>query len=393
MKLANIAPTSIPSRRANSLQVMKMTQAFANLGHDVHLVIPDDGKEIEVGDRSWDTLAHHYGLSTEFQMEWLPANPRLRKYDYAWYAVRRAREWDAEIIYTRLPQAAAFAAMQGVNTILEVHDCPQGSIGPLLFRLFLRGSGAKRLILISNPLAADLEDRFGSIIRPPFMQVNPDGVDLERYTDLPEPEESRRRLSSDISLQGDKLGVQFFPERFTAGYTGHLYPGRGISLLLEIAEQLPQVNFLIVGGEPKDVNIVREKVVENNLQNVILTGFIPNTELPLYQSACDVLMMPYQQQVSASSGGNIAKYLSPMKLFEYLACGRAICASDLPVFREVLSAENAILLPPNEASSWVSAVRKLIKDPSMREDIAASAKRAASGYTWEKRASRILAGV
>ena len=82
-----------------------------------------------------------------------------------------------------------------------------------------------------------------------------------------------------------------------------------------------------------------------------------------------------------------------MKLFEYLACGRAICASDLAVFRDVLSAENAILLPPNEANSWVSALRKLIKDPAMREDLAANAKKAASEFTWEKRASKILAGV
>jgi glycosyltransferase involved in cell wall biosynthesis len=104
-------------------------------------------------------------------------------------------------------------------------------------------------------------------------------------------------------------------------------------------------------------------------------------------------MMPYQQQVSASSGGNIAKYLSPMKLFEYLACGRAICTSDLPVFRDILSTGNAILLPPDEPNTWVSAMRKLIEDPSLREDLGASAKVTASGYTWEKRANNILAGV
>jgi glycosyltransferase involved in cell wall biosynthesis len=393
MKLAIIAPTSIPSRRANTLQVMKMSQAFANLGHEVNLIIPDEVEELEDGVRNWDSLAHHYGLSTEFEMEWLPVNPRLRKYDFAWYAVNRARTWEADIIYTRLPPAAAFAATWGLSTILEVHDRPQGKSGPLLFQSFLRGRGAKRLILISSPLAADLQDKFGSRIRSPFMQVNPDGVDLERYSDLPEPDESRRRLSAAIGLKGDEFGAKFFPERFTAGYTGHLYPGRGISLLLEIAGHLPQVNFLIVGGEPKDVAQVHEEVMENNLKNVVLTGFIPNSDLPMYQAACNVLMMPYQQQVSASSGGNIAKYLSPMKLFEYLACGRVICASDLPVFRDVLSAENAILLPPGEASSWVSALLELIKDPSLREDLAANAKKAASEYTWEKRASTILAGV
>lgn len=393
MKLAIFAPTSMPSRRANTLQVMKMSQAFAKLGHDVRLAIPEGDRELEVGDRSWDSLAHHYGLSVQFQIEWLPANPGLRKYDYAWRAVRWARGWGAEIIYTRLPQAAAISAWQRINTILEVHDFPQGNFGPLILRIFLEGSGAKRLIVISSPLAADLRDRFGSHIQTPFMQISPDGVDLERYADLPEPEESRRRLIVEDNQQDDKFSSQFLPERFTVGYTGHLYPGRGVKLIIKIAGQMPQVNFLIAGGEPSDVAKVDEMAREKNLENVFLTGFVSNSELPLYQSACDVLLMPYQRQVSASSGGDIAKYLSPMKLFEYLACGRAICASDLPVFRDVLSAENALLLPPDEVSAWVQAIKQLIEVPRMRKDLALRAKETAGEYTWEKRASKILAGV
>lgn len=393
MKIAIIAPTSIPSRRANTLQVMKMAQAFARHDHDVRMAIPEDNPVVEPGNRDWDSLAYHYGLNTRFRMEWLPAQPRLRKYDYAWYAVRWARQWKADVIFTRLPQTAAAASLLGITSILEVHDFPQGVLGPLLFRLFVQGNGARRLIVITNPLAADLRDTFGSRIQPQFMQVIPDGVDLDRYTDLPEPEESRRRLISEFELQGDKLESRFLPDRFTAGYSGHLYPGRGTSLLLEIAKNLQQVNFLIVGGEPEDVARVQGKAQEDNLQNITFTGFIPNTDLPRYQSACDVLLMPYQRQVSASSGGNIAKYLSPMKLFEYLACGRAICASDLPVFREVLSAETAVLLPPDQAGSWVSAIQDLIENPTLRQELAVNSRAAADKYTWEQRADKILAGI
>ena len=90
-------------------------------------------------------------------------------------------------------------------------------------------------------------------------------------------------------------------------------------------------NFLIVGGEPQDVENLRQRVRVIGLKNVILTGFVPNARLPLYQAACDVLLMPYQRQVAASSGGDIARYLSPMKLFEYMACERPIISSDLPV--------------------------------------------------------------
>jgi glycosyltransferase involved in cell wall biosynthesis len=153
------------------------------------------------------------------------------------------------------------------------------------------------------------------------------------------------------------------------------------------------MNFLIVGGDPLDVNRVRRRVVEHKLQNVTLTGFVSNTDLPGYQSACDVLLMPYQRQVSASSGGDISRYLSPMKLFEYLACGRAICSSDLPVFSEVLSSDIAILLPPDEVNAWVAALQELSNHPLRRQDLATRAQRAAENFSWESRARKILAGI
>jgi glycosyltransferase involved in cell wall biosynthesis len=393
MKVATIAPTFIPARRANTLQVMKMTQAFANLGNEVRLAVPEVSGDTRGGDHNWSSLSHHYGLDNQFPIAWLPSSPRLRKYDYAWYAVRWARKWSADVIYTRLPQAAVIAAKLGQITILEVHDCPQGTMGPILFRMFLKGRGARRLVVISKVLTTDLRTEFGSPEAPPFTQIIPDGVDLTRYTNLPEPLESRRELIENFILLDDKLETSFLAERFTAGYTGHLYPGRGISLLLKLAQRLPEMNFLIVGGEPLDVNRVRRSVVELKLQNVTLTGFVPNSDLPRYQSACDVLLMPYQRRVSASSGGDISRYLSPMKLFEYLACGRAICSSDLPVLSEVLSSDIAILLQPDNVNAWVTALHELSGDPLRRKDLAIRAQRAAGNYSWENRARQILSGI
>jgi glycosyltransferase involved in cell wall biosynthesis len=209
--------------------------------------------------------------------------------------------------------------------------------------------------------------------------VAPDGVDLERYQNLPTPPEARRRLTAHPTLS---------IERFTAGYTGHLYPGRGVELLLELARRLPAITFLIVGGEPRDVARLQEQA--RGVDNVLLTGFTPNSTVPLYQAACDVLLMPYQQQVAASSGGDIARYLSPMKLFEYMACERAILSSDLPVLREVLHAENACLLPGGDVEAWAAALEMLRADEPLRRRLAARARQDASCYTWEARAAKII---
>ncbi len=66
--------------------------------------------------------------------------------------------------------------------------------------------------------------------------------------------------------------------------------------------------------------------------------------------------MPYEREIGISSGGgHSAQVSSPMKMFEYLAAGRAIVASDLPVFREVLNERNAVLCPPERPAAWEGA--------------------------------------
>ena len=377
MKIALIAPTYLPARRANTIQVMKMAQAFVALGHEIVVLVPGRGDPVP----SWDELSHHYGLRQRFEIEWLPVHPRFRSYDYGISAVRRAYAWGADLIYTRLPQAAALASFWGIATIYEIHDAPLGTLAPWLLSRFLKGSGARGLVVITAALSEALIPKFSPPKSLPVV-IAPDGVDLARYKDLPAPAEARQQIAAQLP--------HYPATQFTVGYTGHLYPGRGADMIIEIAAQLPDVHFLLVGGEPNDVERTRTAAHSRELENLTLTGFIPNADLPRYQAACDMLLMPYQRQVSASSGGDIARYLSPMKLFEYLACGRAILSSDLPVLQEVLNQQNAVLLPADDPVAWVAAIRELQANPERRAALAAQAQIGAQQYTWEARASKIL---
>jgi glycosyltransferase involved in cell wall biosynthesis len=366
-----VAPGSIPLHTANSIQTMKMAQAFVALGHELRLYAP--GEDLQL---SWDELAAHYGLQHEFPIQWLPRRRFLRGYDYGRATVLDAKTWGADLVYTRQPQAAAFGAQRGLPTILEVHDLPHGRGGPRLLKVFADGPGARKLVAITRALAGALRDRY----RLPDkleIQVAPDGVDLERYADLPAPPAARQQLG--------------LPDTFTAGYTGSLYDGRGIELILALAARLPDMHFLVVGGRDDDVAQVRQQAAR--LNNLTLTGFVPNAELPCYQGASDVLLAPYQKQVSASSGGDIAAFLSPMKLFEYLASGRPILASQLPVLREVLNDQNAILLPGDDIVAWAAALQSLAADAGARERLGAAARHSAQGYSWQARAAAILDGL
>jgi glycosyltransferase involved in cell wall biosynthesis len=82
-----------------------------------------------------------------------------------------------------------------------------------------------------------------------------------------------------------------------------------------------------------------------------------------------------------------------MKMFEYLASGRAILASDLRVLGEVLSSENAVILPGDDVGAWVGAIRALQEDDQKREALSRSARKTAEQHSWERRAEAILDGL
>ena len=90
-----------------------------------------------------------------------------------------------------------------------------------------------------------------------------------------------------------------------------------------------------------------------------------------------------------------ANYTSPLKLFEYMAAGRAIVASDLASWADVLAhEETALLLPPGDSEAWSKAIMRLRDDAALRERLGTAAReKALAHYTWDARAERILAHI
>jgi glycosyltransferase involved in cell wall biosynthesis len=374
MRIGVISASRIPSRAANSIQVMKVCQAFLDLGHSIQLWVP--GPDPEMND---DDLQAWYGLRREIPVAWVPSLRIFRRYDFSLEAVRRAKIWRADLIYCWPLQTAALSAWRGLPTILEVHDRPQGRFGPFLMRVILSSKGTKRILPITQAMRAWLAEAYATTLDEPFCMVAPMGVDLNQYENLPEPPQARKQL-----------GLE---EAFTVGYAGHLYEGRGLELLVTLAQRNPEYRFLWIGGEPEAVESWRQRFSEQSIGNVGLTGFVPNQHLPQYQAACDILLMPYERQIAGSSGGDTAQFASPMKAFEYMASGRAILASDLPVLREVLDETVAILLSPEDIEAWDEGLKELLQDPMRRTRLGEAATLRAKQFDWKERALRTLAGL
>ena len=375
MKVIYISTSVIPSLTANSIHVMKMCQAMVQEGHQPTLYAHRPAK---TADQKSDNLWNHYGISERFAIRWLlPNQGHFAHYLTSIQAVWLAWRSHADLIYTRNVTAAAISSNLGLPTIYEIHDMPSGKLGPWLFTLFLRGRGLVRLVAITDALRQDVLARYGYWLDGKDFIVAPDGVDLERFVDLPSPEEARYRLG--------------LAALFTAGYAGSHYAGRGIELIFELARLLPGVQFLIMGGDEQSVDARRKQAVQQGLVNMYFVGFVSNADLPLYLSACEVLLMPYQRQVAVSSGGNTVKYMSPLKLFEYMAMHRLVISSDLPVLREVLNERNAILCDPEDIGMWQNAIKICMADVELRQRLGSQAWQDVQQYSWRKRVQRCLA--
>ncbi len=373
MRIAAITNSRIPSLTANAIQAMKVCDALAELGHEVKLIAP-----AEAPPAAWPELAAHFGLSHPFQMEWRPSLRALKRFDFVWYAQRTARAFQPDLVYTWLPQSAAFA-MQRYPTVLEMHADVAGRLGPWWLRRFWSSKGTKRLLVTTRALRAALERSTGLRFPDDAVQIAPNGVDLDRYKDLSNPVAARRQLD--------------LPDCPTAGFTGHFYQGRGMDLLFALARALPRVGFLWVGGTPEAVDEWRGKIRSAGITNIVLTGFVENSRLPMYQAAADLLLMPYGSSISSSSGQDIAEVINPMKMFEYMAANRAILSADLPSIREVLDESCAVFCPPGDVDAWTRALDGLLSDERRRLYLAGNARRKVDEYTWVARAQKAVAGL
>jgi glycosyltransferase involved in cell wall biosynthesis len=372
MNILCISSSVIPAPTAHSMQLMKVCQALVQLGNQVELVVPGPINA------DWESIAAHYGLSVKFRIRYLKSRRTFRRYDFSIRAICLARRQGIDLVYTWLLPAAVMALWVNLPAIFESHDQITGWGAPWLFRRFVSSDKKKRLAVITQALGNKIIRAFSISAESLDVVIAPNGVDLDRYSDLPSPSQARKQLN--------------LPERITVGYTGGFYAGRGIELLHALARQNPEIQFIWAGGSTQSIKEWQDRLMAEGLDNVLLTGFVDNQRLPLYQAAADILAMPFGMAISGSSGGNTVDICSPMKMFDYLASGRAIMASDIPVLHEVLNDRNAVLLPPEDLYTWQQALKRLAVDAKLRQSFGKQARLDAARYTWVNREATILRG-
>lgn len=351
----------LPSSAANTVHVTKMATAFATLDIETTLVgLGNHGTTPEVVRVAYglpDTfdirLVRHDGLLGHriryalklLTAKWLPANA---------------------VIYTRVPKVAAMAALLRRPSVLELHHPPARSNKGYLDRHLCASNGG-RLVVITETLKDWAIKELG--IAPHRVLVAHDGAD-------PFPRGVQPALPP--------------TRRYRVGYLGHLYPGKGMEVITELAPRLPEIDFLVVGGTPEDLRFWKTRT--HRIDNIHFVGPVPHAETPSWLCAFDIALLPNQRAVGVSGGGgDIGRWTSPLKAFEYMSAGLPVIASDLENLREIFAdGETALLCPPDALDDWEVAVRRLVENPTLRRHLGGQARQLfLARYSWVERAQAI----
>lgn len=368
MKIAYCPDINIPTRAAMGVATMKTCHWFSMIGHDVTLVVPDK-PDPEAGKDAWQ----FYGIPETFQIVRLPWI-RLpgKRLVCGYLAAKKAKKEGVDLVYARSVYACYFALRFNIRAVFEYHTpvADAGWMAEKVLRSMITSRCLKRFVVISSSLKAYYRNRYG--IPDEMIMVAPSGADLFE--------------------EGDPIDLG--SERFSVGYTGHLYSGRGIEIILALSRSCPWADFHLVGGTETDIQ--RWKSAASGFNNLIFHGYVFPAEVSRYRVAFDVLIAPYQRKVAISGGGSdTSKWMSPLKLFEYLSSGKPILCSDIPVLREVVSdGETALLCDPDRITDWVNALERLREDKGLRNRLGEAAlSEFTDKYSWKARTQRVLAGL
>src|SRR5262245_39936172 len=371
---------NVQAPAANAVQVMRMCGAFAQNSAAVELFYPQYawGNPLAA-----EECRAYYGVEPSFRLRPLPGFftsglmtmpgylPAAKLLAYAIEAVR-----GCDIMYTRCATAAAtlpFLRRLGPTprpiVAFEAHEFPRDGARARTLR------HVDAIVAITRVIADELQHVLGYPAS--RILVAPDGVP-DAWLEPIAKADARQRLG-------------MHTQHPLVTFTGKLHPDT-LPLLFDAAERLrDRADMLIVGappGAPDGVDRALEDLRQRAQPRGLAMQFVGPVragDVRLYQSAADVLIAPY------SGALRWARYTSPLKIFEYMAAGRPMVVSDLPVLHEVIEHDTgAWLVPAADGTAIGMAVAMLLDRPEIGERLARRARADAARYTWNTRAARIL---
>ncbi len=369
MKLYYIANARMPTDKAHGIQIAKMCEAFIEAGVDVTLVVPRRATD----ERS---VRDYYHLRVDVPLVRLPA--------LDWYRGGRLGYFLSSVSFMlSYLLYIGYKKVAGENFILYTVDTDNYSSSALaLFPspLFSEMHGAKLdtgaqrllfsrvrgIIAINQIIVEELKETFPHASARYI--VEPNGVDLSVFAGI-----DKRDARTRLGLPHDIPIVL---------YTGRFFGWKGLEILPYAAALTPSMRWQMVGGTEEEF----ARVVKDPLPaNFFLAGSRPHNEMPLWFAAADALVV-----LGTARDVQSYRYTSPMKLFEYLAAGRPIIASNTPAIREIVSEKEVLFYTPDDAHDLARIAKSAVTHGQELASRIEAATRLAVASSWRARAERIV---
>jgi len=393
IKIAVISSGHIPSQWAHSINTMKMANAFSKLGHNVEVLTVERYLERKNKQRIKD-IYKFYGISKNIKILYFRDNflfylEEMKPFNWILWILKKitknriryifdpenqiseyCKKNNVDICYCRSYRTVFYNIKNKIPSIMESHT-PN-----------IKHPDLQRVIKLSHSKYFKGLVTISDILKQNFMKagipkdkilVLQDGVDIESFQNIKKTE-----ARANLGLPQDKSIIM---------YCGHLYKGRGIEYILDAAKILKDKNvmFAIVGGFPSDVSYWKKYANDMGLVNVVFTGFVENGMVPTYLKAADVLLMPYTRDTPTY------KWMSPLKLFEYMAAGQPIIATDLVAIKErIENLKTGILVKEKSGKEIANAVRLILDNRVLANKLSRNAAKEVEKYSLRKRAEAIL---
>lgn len=234
-------------------------------------------------------------------------------------------------------------------------------------------TGADKVIAISDAV----KEYIYGVAPEARVMVIPNGVNVDRFS------------YNGTTDDPNHPSVQTNEADFTVGFVGNIRPWHGVELLIDsfanIAQEDKRSRLLIIGDSGKMMLDLEKRCQSLGLDGrVIFTGAISFDDIPVYLRGTDVLVAPYPNLPDF--------YFSSLKLFEYMAAGKAIVASKIGQIAEILEHEKtALLVPPGDKYALCDAISRLRKNPELRRRLGENARNeACQKHTWRNRMEIII---
>ena len=367
MRICYLFNSSIPSYNASSLQVIKTCEALVKLNNKVFIVTPNTGLN--------SNIKKYYDLKynpIRIKLNYFKKFPKgINYFLFSIFSVIKSFSLKPDFFITRNLFTLIILIIFNKKVIIELHHdlSNEGKFVKFLYGNFniLNSNNIIKIVAITksvkNFLVKDLKASKRKI------QIVPS--------------------ASSLRLKFSKLVKK---KEYNIGYFGSLDKSKGSKFLTKLSKIDKTNNYFIYGGDEKHINYLNKNFANKNLY---FHKYVPYKNLKNHIKKMDVLVMPSNNKTLRSLGGigNIAKYTSPLKLFDYLASGKFIITSNLKVFNEIIENNKHCIVLDLTHNKWIKAIKKINKNLKKINIMKKNAYILSKNYTYVKRAKKLIEGL